>query len=167
MFLNYSSAWNPVIGDEIIAFSKKKYVFIHRIWRVDLKNIYLKHIINIKRYRKGRALSRDWAALDRDAAHSVPVIRRSKFSVSPACHNQVTWLATSAQQLTLLAVAKSKQLCQEPRPCRHYATPWRRHLQNITVFRNLELDTFRDVKSTGKYWLNFVFLTSRDTNKTV
>ena len=86
------------------------------------------------------------------------MIRHSKFSVSPACHNQVTWLATSAQQLTLLAVARSKQLCQAPRPWRHNATPRRRHLQNIAGFRNLELDTLSDVKSTGKYWLNFVIL---------
>ena len=34
-------------------------------------------------------------------------------------------------------------------------------------FRNLELDTLRDVKSTGKNWLNFLFLTSRDKTKTV
>ena len=93
-------------------------------------------------------LSRDWAALGRDTAHSKPVIQRSKFSVSPACHNQVTWLATSAQQLTLLAVARSKQLCQAPPPWRHNAMPWWRHLQNITGFRNLELDSLSDVKST-------------------
>ena len=95
------------------------------------------------------------------------MIRRSKFSVSPACHNQVTWLATSAQNLRLLAVAKSKQLCQAPRQWCHNATPWLRHLQNITGFRNLELDTLSDVKSTGKYSLNFVFLTSRYKHKTV
>ena len=81
-------------------------------------------------------LSRDWAAPDHDTALSYPVIRRSKFSVSPACHNRITWLATSAKQLTLLAVVRSKQLCQAPRPWRHNATPWRRHIQNITVFRN-------------------------------
>ena len=112
-------------------------------------------------------LSRYWAAPDRDTAHSYPVIRRSKFSVSPACHNRVTWLATSAQQLTLLAVVRSKQLCQAPRPWRHNATPWRRHIQNIAGFRNSELDTLSDVKFTGKYLLNFGFLTSRDKNKTV
>ena len=66
------------------------------------------------------------------------------------------------QQLTLLAVVRSKQLGPASRPWRHYATPWRRHLQNITDFRNLKLDTFSDVKSKGKYWLNFVFLTSRE-----
>ena len=41
------------------------------------------------------------------------------------------------------------------------------HLQNFTGFRNLELDMLSDVKSTGEYWLIFVFLTSRDKNKTV
>ena len=90
------------------------------------------------------------------------MIRCSKFSLSPACHNRVTWLATSAQQLMLLAVIRSKQLCPAPRSWRHNATPWWCHLQNITGFRNLELDTLSNVKSTGKYWLNFVFLTSRD-----
>ena len=35
-------------------------------------------------------------------------------------------------------------------------------LQNFTGFRNLELGTLSDVKSTGKHWLDFVFLTSRD-----
>ena len=34
-------------------------------------------------------------------------------------------------------------------------------------FRNLESDTLSDVKRMGKYWLNFVFLTSRGKNKTV
>ena len=43
--------------------------------------------------------SRDCAA---DTAHRYPVIQCSKFSVSSACQNRVTWLATSAQQLTLL-----------------------------------------------------------------
>ena len=38
-------------------------------------------------------------------------------------------------------------------PSKHYGFP--------------DLDTLSDVKSTGKYWLNFVFLTSRDKNKTV
>ena len=33
-------------------------------------------------------------------------------------------------------------------------------------FRNLELDTLSDVKSTGKNWLNFLFLTSLDKTKT-
>ena len=33
---------------------------------------------------------------------------------------------------------------------------------NITDSRNLELDTLSDVKSMGKYWLNFGVLTSRD-----
>ena len=53
---------------------------------------------------KPLSLSRDWAALDHDSTLSQPVIRRSKWSVSPACHNRVTWLATSAQHLTSLAV---------------------------------------------------------------
>ena len=80
------------------------------------------------------------------------MIRRSKFSVSPACHNQVTWLATAAQQLTLLAVARSKQLCQAPRPWHHNATSWQRHLQNITDFRNLELDTLTYHVTTQFYY---------------
>ena len=43
--------------------------------------------------------------------------------------------------------------------------PWWRHIQNITRFRNIKLDTLRDVKTTGKYWLNFVFLTLRVKTK--
>ena len=62
----------------------------------------------------------------------------------------VTWLATSAQRLTLLAVVRSKQLCPAPRPWRHYATPWWCHLRNITGFRNLVLAMLSDVKSSGK-----------------
>ena len=95
------------------------------------------------------------------------MIRRSKFPVSPACHNRVTWLARSVQQLTLLVIVKSKQLCQAPRSWRHNPMPWWRHLQNITGFRNLKLDMLSDVKYMGIYWLNFVFLTSRGKSKTV
>ena len=91
----------------------------------------------------------------------------SKFSVSPAGHNQVTWLAMSAQLLALLAVIRINPLCQAPPPWRHNAISWWRHIQNIMSFWNLEFDTLRDIKSMGKYWLNFVFLTSRDKNKTV
>ena len=102
-------------------------------------------------------LSRDWATVVCDKAHSYPVIRRSKFLVSPAYH---TWLATSAQYLMLLAVLRNKALCQAPSPWYYNTIPWWRHIWNS--FRNLELDTLIDVKTTGKDWLNFILLTSRD-----
>ena len=95
------------------------------------------------------------------------MIRRSKFSVSPACQNRVTWLATSANLLALLAVVRIKPLCQAPLPWHHNAISWWHHIQNITSFRNLESDTLSNVINTGKYWLHFVVLTSRDKNKTV
>ena len=85
----------------------------------------------------------------------------------PACHNRVTWLATSANLLALLAVIRIKLLCQAPLPWRHNAVSWWCHIQNIMSFQNLESDTLSDVKSTSRNWLNFVFLTSQDKNKTL
>ena len=102
-------------------------------------------------------------ALDRDMAHSKPVIRHSKFPVSPACHNRVTWLATSAQLLPLLAVVRIKLLCQAPPPWHHNAISCWCHIQNIESFRNVESDTLSNIKKAT----NFVFLTSWDKNKTV
>ena len=46
-------------------------------------------------------------------------------------------------------------------------SPWWPHIQNITEVLNLELYTIKVVKSTCNYWLNFVFSTSRDKNKSV
>ena len=77
------------------------------------------------------------------------------------------YLASSAQELQLLAVIRYKALCQAPPPWRHNAIPPCRHIYNITSFRNLELDTLGDVKTTSKYWLSFVFLVSWDKNKTM
>ena len=62
-------------------------------------------------------------------------------------------------------VVRNKTLCQAPPLWRHNAMPWWRHVQNITRFRNIKLDTLRDVKTTSKYWLNFVFLTLRVKTK--
>ena len=109
-------------------------------------------------------LSCDWAALDRDTAHRYPVIWCSHISVSPACHNWVTWLTTASQQLTLLPAVRNKALSQAPPPWRYNVMPWWRHIRNITSFWNLDLDTLSDVKTTGKYWVNFVVLTWRDQN---
>ena len=75
--------------------------------------------------------------------------------------------SNSAEQLTLLPVVRNRPLCQAPPPWRHNAVPRWRHIQNITKFWNLAMDTLRDVKSTGKFWLNFAVLISRDKNKTV
>ena len=87
-----------------------------------------------------------------------------EISVSPACHNKVTWLATSVQ----LAVVRIKPLCQTPPPWHHNGKSWWRHIQNIKSFRNVESATSSDVKSMGIYWLNFfIFLISQDENKTV
>ena len=80
-----------------------------------------------------------------------------RFSKSPACHKRATCLATSAQQFTLLTIVRKKALCQAPPPWRHNAIPRLRHIQNTASFWNLELDTLSDIKTTGKYWLNFVF----------
>ena len=90
---------------------------------------------------------------------------RSKFSVSPVYHNWVMWWATAAQQLTLLAVVRNRPLCQAPPPWRYTAVSRWRHIQNIKCLWNLVINTLSDVKTTGKYWLNFVVLTSRDKNK--
>ena len=62
-------------------------------------------------------LSRYWAALDRDTV----AVRRSEFSVSSACHNRYTWLATSVHQLTLLAVVRNNSLCHH---CRDVTMPY-------------------------------------------
>ena len=61
----------------------------------------------------------------------------------------------------------TQPLWQAPPPWRQNAISWRRHIRNITSFRNFESETLSDVKSMDKYWLNFVFLTSQDKNKTV
>ena len=47
--------------------------------------------------------------------HSYPVIRRSKCFVSSACHNAVTWLETTAQQLTLLDVMEKNRCTKHHR----------------------------------------------------
>ena len=70
------------------------------------------------------------------------------------------------QQLTLLAVIRTKTLCQAQPPWRHNAIPWWHHIQNIASFWNLELDMLSKVKTMGKYWLNYVVLTSWDEYKT-
>ena len=90
------------------------------------------------------------------------MIRCSIFFVSPACHNRVTWLASSAQQLTLLAVVRKRSLWQAPPPWRHNTLPWWRHIQNSTSFRNLELDTLSDVKTQVQVIIDWILFTSRD-----
>ena len=98
----------------------------------------------------------DWTALHRDAAHSLNVVRRSKCSVSPVCHNRVTWLATSAQQLMLLAVVGSKSLGQAPLPWCHY------HIMAMSHSKLCEFpksDKFSNVTPKGEYWLHVVFFT--------
>ena len=45
-----------------------------------------------------------------------PMNLHSKFFILPACHNRVTFLGPSAQQLTLLAFVRNKALCQAPPP---------------------------------------------------
>ena len=76
----------------------------------------------------------------------------------------ITRFPQSAQSLTSLAVIRNKALSQAPPPWCHNFIPWWRHIQNITNFWNLELDTLCDVKTKGKYWLKMVFLTW-DKNK--
>ena len=60
------------------------------------------------------------------------MICRSKLSISPACHNRVTWLAVSAQLLALRAVVRFKPLGQAPPLWHHNAISW-----------NLETDTWK------------------------
>ena len=58
------------------------------------------------------------------------MIQHSKCSLSPACHNEVMWLATKSQQLTLPANV-NKPLCQAPLQWSHNAFAWWCHFQNI------------------------------------
>ena len=96
----------------------------------------------------------------------VPLIDQLKTVIRPklACglvyeiFHTIPWLATSAQHLMLLAFVRNKPLCQAPLLWCHNAIPSWRHIQNITGFWNYELDSLKDVKVMGKYWLNFVDL---------
>ena len=103
-----------------------------------LHNIYI--CIYVYLFIPWLGSSRPWygAQLAHDPAFEIFRINRLP--------SQVEWFAASAQQLTLLTVARSKQLCQTPRPWRHNAIPWRPHLQNITGFRNFELDSLSYIK---------------------
>ena len=80
---------------------------------------------------------------------------------------QLSHMAMSAQQLALLTVIRRKELYQAPPQWHDNAIPWWYCIQNIMSFWNLELDTSSDIKTMGKYWLNFVVLTSQDWNKNV
>ena len=81
------------------------------------------------------------------------MIRRSNFSVIPACYNRATCLAASPQQLTLLAVVRNRPLCQAPRLWFHNAIPWWCYIKKYKCLKS---------------WVGPVnrHLTSRDKNKT-
>ena len=49
--------------------------------------------------------------------------------------------------------------------CLSEITPNPLHKLKMPGFWNLESNTLNDVKTTGKYWLNFVVLALRDENK--
>ena len=89
------------------------------------------------------------------------MIWRSKFSVSPIFYNSHVVNSVSSA----VDVASCSE--EEAIVSSNTTLPWRRHIQDNTTFRNLELDTLSNVKTTGKHSMNIVFLTSLDKNKTV
>ena len=62
---------------------------------------------------------------------------------------------------------RNKVLCETPPMWYHNVISWWRHIQNIKSFQNLELDTLSNIKTTGRFWLSFVFFTSWDENTAV
>ena len=78
----------------------------------------------------------------------IAIMWSGEIFVSPACYNQVTWLAMSAQQLTLLAVVSGIHCHDATMPYHDEVT-----LKNIMSFRNLEFDMLSAVKIIGEYWL--------------
>ena len=81
----------------------------------------------------------------------------------------VEWksLAISAEELTLLLAVRNKALCQAPLLCCHNAMSLMVSYSKHYSFWNFMLNRLSNVKTTGKYWLNFIFFTSQDENKTV